>query len=355
MGRETTRTLRESEDKFRTLLESLPNIVLVVDRNAIIQYANRGEPGFDRQSLLGMDGIGFTIPEHQEASRRALAEAFATGTPQTCQSQDVFGHWWSPQLVPLASEGGAEQALVICADITAERSAAEAVKKEQQLLRQLLALHERERQLAAYEIHDGFAQQLTGAMYRLQAFRENVGRDPEGAWKAFDAAAKLLGQAIDETRRLISGLRPPILDEAGVVEAIDYLICEHRQHGGPEIEFEHDVAFARLAPPLEIAVFRMVQESLRNACQHSRSDRVRITLAQRHDRICVEVRDWGVGFDLEAVAEKRFGLQGIRERVRLLDGKVTIQSAPNQGTAIAVELPAVESSAEPSTKPSTWD
>lgn len=230
---------------------------------------------------------------------------------------------------------------MICTDITAERSAAEAVKKEQRLLRQLLELHERERQLAAYEIHDGFAQQLTGAMYRLEAFRENRERDPEQAWKMFDSAARLLGRAIEETRRLISGLRPPILDEEGVVEAIRYLVVECRQHGGPEIEFVHDVSFTRLAPPLESAVFRIIQESLQNACRHSRSQKIRVSLIQRDDRLRIEVQDWGAGFDLNAVAEQHFGLQGIRERARLLGGKVIIQSAPNEGTLISAELPVV--------------
>ena len=74
--------------------------------------------------------------------------------------------------------------MVICTDVTQQRLAAEAIKKEQRLLRQLLDLHERERQLIAYEIHDGFAQQLTGALFRLQAFRETLARSPAEAGKA---------------------------------------------------------------------------------------------------------------------------------------------------------------------------
>jgi PAS domain S-box-containing protein len=353
--REVEDALRRSENRLQSLLENIPDFVLLVDRNGIIQFANRGAPGVDRESLLGACVFDFTAAEHQETSRRTLDQAFATGLPQACQSQDILGQWWSNRLAPLAPEGGVDRALVISTDITTERLAAEAVKKEQRLLRQLLELHERQRKLTAYEIHDGFAQQLTGALFRLQAFRENLARDPAEAWRDFDSAAELLGRAIDETRRLITGLRPPILDEAGIIEAIEYLVCEHRQRGAPEIEFEHDVSFARLAPPLESAVFRIVQESLQNACRHSRSQRVRVTLAQRDRRIFIDVRDWGVGFDPDAVAEQRFGLQGIRERVRLLEGNVTIQSAPADGTLISVELPVVEAPNEPSAGPETWD
>jgi PAS domain S-box-containing protein len=337
--RQTERALRQSEATLRGLFENLPDFVVLVDRDARIHLANRGQPGVSRESLQGTSGFGWIAPEYQQVVRDALRQAIAAGVPQTVTVQDVFGQWWVSRVAPFGDEDDAKHAMVICTDVTQERLAAEAVKKEQRLLRQLLELHERERQLIAYEIHDGFAQQLTGALYRLQGFRETLARDPVRAWQDFDSAARLLARAIDEARRLISGLRPPILDESGIVEAIEYLIYERRKEGGPAIEFDHDVACQHLAPPLENAVFRIVQESLTNACRHGRSDRIRVELVERDGRIHIDVRDWGVGFDPNAVTERQFGLQGIRERVRLLDGRVTIESAPNEGTHIAVELP----------------
>ena len=137
-----------------------------------------------------------------------------------------------------------------------------------------------------------------------------------------------------------------MLDELGIVEAVEYLVYEHRKEGGPEIEFDHDLACGRLAPPLESAIFRIVQESLQNACRHSRSDRIHVALGKRDDRIHIDVRDWGIGFNVDGVAEQRFGLQGIRERVRLLDGQVTIESAPAKGTHISVELPLIDGTGE---------
>jgi signal transduction histidine kinase len=147
---------------------------------------------------------------------------------------------------------------------------------------------------------------------------------------------------MDEARRLISGLRPPILDESGIVAAVDYLICEHEKLGDPKIEFIHNVQFDRLALPLETAVFRIVQETLTNACQHSRSEKVRVELLQRRGHIQIQVQDWGIGFDPEKVEENRFGLQGIRERARLLGGLVSIDTAPGRGTRITTELPLLD-------------
>jgi PAS domain S-box-containing protein len=214
--------------------------------------------------------------------------------------------------------------------------------RKQRLLRQLLDLQEQERRLVAYEIHDGLAQELTGALLRLQAFREILKRDPDEAWRVFDVGVNLLGQSVSEARRLITGLRPMILDESGIAAAIDYLVCENTQRGGPRIEFHDGLGDDRLAAGLEVAVFRIVQEALTNARQHSRGDRVRVDLSRRDGTVRVEVRDWGVGFDAATVTDNQFGLEGIRERARLLGGHATVDAAPGKGTRILVELPVVK-------------
>ena len=301
-------------EHWRFSFDHLPDFVFIVDRNANIHFASRSLQKVAGDSLQGVCGLEFIAPEHCELGRDAVQRAFETGLSQSKEVRDIFGRWWSVRLVPMSGKNGVERLMVIATDVTQERLAVEATKKEQRLLRQLLELHERQRQLIAYEIHDGFAQQLTGALFHLQGFRETFARSPDEAWKGFDVAARLVCQAIDETRRLISGLRPPVLDESGIVEAVHYLICEQRKDGGPEIEFDHDSPCQRLAPPLESAIFRIIQESLQNACRHSRSDRIHVALRNRDGRIHIDVRDWGVGFHVDEVAQRRFGLQGIRER-----------------------------------------
>jgi len=346
--RQAERALRESEEKLRGLFENLPDLVLVVDRVARIRFTNREETDREGKTLLeiGANGLLLVAPEYREACQEALERMFAANLPQTAQFQDVFGNWWSIRLAPLADDEHVEHAMIICTDITQERLATEGIKKEQRLLRQLLEMHERERQLIAYEIHDGFAQQLTGALFRFQAFRETFAKKTTNAWTDFDAASQLLGQAIDEARRLISGLRPPILDEMGVVEAVRYLVYEHQKNDGAKIKFHHDIVCDRFAPPLENAIFRIVQESLQNACRHSHSDKIHVAVVQCGNVIHIDVRDWGIGFQSDSVKERRFGLQGIRERVRLMGGQIVIDSAPMKGTHISVELPLVNGGGE---------
>jgi PAS domain S-box-containing protein len=237
-------------------------------------------------------------------------------------------------------DGTIDHIVTLIEDITARKMAEQALQQEQQNLRHMLDLYDRDRKLTAYEIHDGLAQHLVGASMQFQAFQQ--ARDKAAAAKAFESGMSLLAQSIAEIRRLIADLRPPILDERGVIAAIEHLVHDEPAGSDMVVSFVHEVRFNRLAPPLENALFRIVQESLTNARRHSRSDRLRIELTQAEGFVRVEVRDWGVGFDPAQVPAGRFGLSGVRERARLLGGTAEIQSAPNQGTQIRVALPLVE-------------
>ncbi|HYW81580.1 MAG TPA: sensor histidine kinase, partial [Thermoguttaceae bacterium] len=213
------------------------------------------------------------------------------------------------------------------------------LREGEQLLRELIDLQERERKLIAYDIHDGLAQQLTGALLRLQAFRPLQDADPKRIESTCNELKATLTECLSEARRLISGLRPPILDELGIVAAVDYLIDEQRQKDGPSIELRTDVHTDRFPPPLESAIFRIIQESLTNAVRYSQSEKVRVELVETNHHVHVEVQDWGIGFDPTGTTANRFGLQGIRERAKLFGGKAVIDSAPGKGTRISVDLP----------------
>ena len=340
--RQAERALSERENRLRLLLENLPDFVLIVQEDGTITYANHGNINAAREQLLGVIGAKeFLKPEGHQIALGALRQALSTGEIQVVEVQDVFDHWWLSRVVPLPGNGPRREAMIICTDVTEQKQAGEAIAKEQRLLRHLLDLHERERRVLAYEIHDGFAQQLTAALYNLESSRRLEDKDPKKANDAFNAALSMLRTAIDETRRLISGLRPPALEEFGLVSAIDCLVAEFQQRYGLEIQFIHDVETEQLAHPLETAIFRAVQEALTNAARHSRSQKVRVELFEGVDKISVLVKDWGVGFELNNIAQGRFGLRGIRERVRLLGGQVSITTAPGQGTELYIELPLI--------------
>ena len=226
----------------------------------------------------------------------------------------------------------------ITRDITDRKRSEAALRREQESLRDTLDLQERDRQLVAYEIHDGIVQEMTGALMHLEAFRH--AENPALQTKEFDRGSDLLREAVNEARRLISGLRPPVIDELGVVASIEYLVNEARDDV-PDIEFVHRTTFDRLVPPLESAIFRIVQEGLSNIRKHSGSRRARVELYENGNTLRLIVRDWGRGFDPAKVGSERFGLQGIRQRARLLGSTAVIETTLGRGTLIAVDLPII--------------
>jgi PAS domain S-box-containing protein len=231
-------------------------------------------------------------------------------------------------------------------DITDRKLAEEALAREHRTTKHLLESSDHERQVIAYEIHDGLAQFLTGAIMHFQAYENAKDARPDAAAKAFAAGMAMLRQSHAEARRLISGVRPPILDEQGIVAAIKHLVHEQRRRAGSKIAFRSRVKFDRLLPIVESAVYRIVQEGLTNACRHSHGTKVWLELHQQGERLRIEIRDRGVGFNLKDLGKGRFGLRGMRERARLLGGSATIDSELGMGTRIVVELPVVERSEE---------
>jgi len=228
-------------------------------------------------------------------------------------------------------------------EIAHRELAEEAIQREQQVLRQLLEVYEKHRQVVAYELHDGVIQSVTGALMTLEGCLHVLPKEIEdSAREGFSRVTHLLREGITEARQLMRGLRPMELDEAGLVAAIESIVHEASTDKAIKIECSIQAQFQRLAPPLETTIFRIIQESLGNACRHSRSDKIRVGVTQVGKRIRIEVEDAGVGFDLEKVDPARFGLLGIRERARLFGGSAIIDSVPGRGTRIAVDLPVVE-------------
>ncbi|MEX0678258.1 MAG: sensor histidine kinase [Pirellulales bacterium] len=212
------------------------------------------------------------------------------------------------------------------------------LQRERRVMEQTLAAQERDRKLVAYEIHDTILQDVIGALMFLDAMHANHGGAKGENARRLEQARTLLRKCIDEARRMISGLRPLIIDEQGIAGGIEYLVNEFNGRG-LAIRFTHSMKARRLAPELESTLFRIVQESLANLARHSQSREGEVKISQRGRTVRVEVRDSGVGFDPDAVGKGHFGLEGLKERARLAGGSASIHSAPGKGTLVAVVLP----------------
>ena len=350
--RRAEEALADSEETFRVLFESSRDAIMVFDRTGFVDCNKATLDAFGcstKGQFISKHPADYSPPKQADgedsfaASEKYIAAAYET-SPQ-------FFEWLHrrtdgtvfPAEVLLSScqVHGRVVLQAVVRDITERKRAQEALERERRTLEHLLRSSDHERQLIAYEIHDGLAQQLAGAIMQFQTHAHLREVKPQRATKAYDAAMTMLQQAHFEVRRLISDVRPPILDESGIVAAIAHLVHEQRHLKGPKIEFHSKVEFGRLDSILENAIYRIVQEGLTNACRHSKSKKVRVELMERDHHLLIEIQDWGIGFPPNAAKEGCFGLEGIRQRARLLGGSCVTDSVPGSGTRIIVELPVI--------------
>lgn len=195
-------------------------------------------------------------------------------------------------------------------------------------LHQLLFAQEEERRRVGRELHDVVGSQLTGALLALQLAETHPGYLKE--------ARQAVAQALEEVRRLSRELRPALLDEMGLVKALETYLKEYRERTGLKVEWELE------CPPLrevqQIAIFRVIQEALTNVARHAQARRVYVGLSAWDQKVHGLVADDGIGFDPDQVRAS-VGLAGMRERVEWLGGQLTLESWPGQGTRVRFEVP----------------
>jgi signal transduction histidine kinase len=215
----------------------------------------------------------------------------------------------------------------------------EALQAERQQLLRTLEFHERDRQLLAFEIHDGIVQDMTAAVMFLETALDRATFPNQEHKDACERGLRLLRDSVAEARRLIQGLIPVVLDERGLVISLENLVNRVKSDHGLEIVLTTKVSFVHLTPAVEMVVLRIVQEALNNVWRHSQSQKAEVRVTQTNHELRVGVQDWGVGFDPAQVKKTRYGLAGMRERARLFGGTTEIDSSVGQGTRIIVTLP----------------
>jgi len=313
---------------------------MVLDRGGRIQFLNRAGDGHRHQDVIGRPVTDFLMPDSARSVERLVDEVFATAETRAIEvtSPPTWGglNYYRMHLGPVIVAGRVVAVLACSENILSLKETERSLEQERNLLRRLIEIQERERQLVSYEIHDGLSQYLTGAILHLQAWEAALGDHP--GMDDLRKGVRLLQAAADESRRLISGLRPPDLDELGIVEAIESLVADARTEI-PTVTFLHDLPDGRLPPMLETTIFRIVQESLSNARKHAVASTVRVELRRERGRVRILVQDDGCGFDPGRVAQDRFGLESIRQRGRLFGGEPVIASSPGGGTTVTVSLP----------------
>jgi two-component system NarL family sensor kinase len=350
--------LRSSEERFRTVVESLHVGIVLLGPRAEILFANQAaQQMFDmpikdvlgkNSSELGLVAVyedGTEMPFSMRPGPRALATGEAVRNEvmgwRRRDSNEVL--WILGEVVPLFGENGQLDQLVSSfSDITKRKQAEEALH---QLSTRLLQLQDEERRRLGRELHDSLAQSVLAVNLNLaQVARASVPLD-ERSLLAMSEARRVLQEMSREIRTLSYLLHPPVLDELGLTSAIKEYAKGFSERSGIELEVDLQAGFGRLSQEAETALFRIVQESLSNIQRHSGSQTAKIRLRGDTSRVELEVSDRGRGMDQTVVERSRssrtrlgVGILGMRERMTQLGGKLEVESK-SQGTTVRAAIP----------------
>lgn len=217
----------------------------------------------------------------------------------------------------------------------------EGARQKQEFGLKIIEAQEEERKRLSREIHDGPAQMLAHVIIRSDLMEKVLkDRGTEAAISEIRDFKKMVRSALYEVRRIIYDLRPMALDDLGLIPTLrKYLQTIEDYNKGIDISFVHIGEEMRLPPRLEVAVFRLVQESVQNALKHAEATEIEVKTEVKNNQLLVMVKDNGKGFDTTVKKENAFGLMGMKERVDLLEGTLTIRSKIGAGTTVFIRIP----------------
>lgn len=214
-----------------------------------------------------------------------------------------------------------------------------------QLLSQVITAQEEERKRIARDLHDQLGQALSAMTMGMEAAERALSPSQDGLRDRLFHAKSLATRALEQTHELILDLRPVALDDLGLIAAMRSYAEQHLLPRGVEVQVSTQGSARRLAPELEIALFRIVQEAINNIANHANAQHVHLSIAFAAAGVRVRVEDDGCGFDPDEILQagdhdRGFGLLGMQERAALAEGSVVIDSQPGAGTRIEITLPA---------------
>jgi PAS domain S-box-containing protein len=335
------------------LLDSaMDGIISVNDSQRIVMYNRAAEKlfGWSAQEVLGKP-LDLLIPERYRDDHNQQVRRFgATGTTSRRMGDQMVLYALRKNGTEFPIEASISQLqapegklyTVILRDVT-ERVRAQAELAS--FAAESSGVREQEKSRVARELHDELAQSLTALKMDTIWVREHVSESNRDARDKISAMLTMLDAAVASVRRIAADLRPLVLDDLGLVPAIEWVAQSFTQRTGLPCELRVDESL-ELDEPFATGMFRMVQESLANVAKHARASKVEVELRRDGENVVLRVEDDGIGFRPTAPRKPQsLGLVGLRERAMLMRGEVRVESAPGTGTRVEARIPIGKSAA----------
>ncbi|MBE0686151.1 MAG: GAF domain-containing protein, partial [Anaerolineaceae bacterium] len=254
-----------------------------------------------------------------------------------CLLEHVQPNFFTPDLIEWAS-AVASQAAIAIQNAWLFEQVRDGREQLQALSRQLVEVQESERQYIARELHDEAGQTLASMMVGFKVL-ENQSNDPQAVIAQSRELKKITDGVLENLHRLSISLRPATLDHLGLIPALRQHTEMIRSQHKLNIQFEVIGNINRLPTELETAIYRIVQEALTNIVRHAKASHADVLLERKKDTIIVIIEDDGIGFDPNNKVINHLGLVGMQERATMLGGSITLESSPDRGSTIKLEIP----------------
>jgi PAS domain S-box-containing protein len=346
--------LSDSERRYRVLFESAGDAIFLMrdDRFTDCNQKALDMFGCARHQLVGQTPYAFSPPKQGDgADSREAALARIGGALEG----EILQYEWRHQRAdgtPFETEvtlsrleiAREPHLLAMVRDITDRKRAQDEARLAFEQLRALAAhlesIREEERKRVARDIHDQLGQALTALKIDLTGLLRDLPPDPGCQAKA-DSILRLSSETIHSVRRIASELRPGVLDDLGLVAAVEWASEEFQSRTGTACSLELPAEDLHADPAHATALFRILQETLTNVARHAGATRVDVSLTRSNADLILEVHDNGVGIPVEKLSQgQSLGILGMRERATLLGGDLFIRGAPGGGTLVRVRIPA---------------
>ncbi len=347
----TEQQLRQSEERYRMLFESVKDAIVVVDAETLrIVDANESAQtmyGYSLEELRRMKAPDLSADPEQ--ARQTIEHVKRQDRPTLFLNQGRHrrkdGSTFHVEISSgMLNMGGQRLISAVIRDVTqryeAERMLRQSRKQLRLLAARLQAIREEERTRLSRQVHDVLGQALTGLRMDISMIERQLDTPPPAIQQRLD----LMKQSVDETvqvvRRIAADLRPGLLDDLGLTAALQWELQKFEQRTGITCTFEDETDEVSLAPDQATAVYRVVQELLTNVARHAGATSVHLHVRQTEEHLEIRLQDNGKGISEQALSESRsLGILGMRERLLPWSGQLCYESRPGKGTTAIVTLP----------------
>ncbi len=340
--------LQENKERLEVMSDAAPSLIWTSDKNGNVAYQNDKRLDFSTSSsdaAFGEKWKGYIHPDDLpgvlKANARAYEQRQGFSKEYRLRRRDGEYRWMFDLAVPRISSDGTFSGFIGSAiDVTDQKLAQEALEK---VSGKLIEAQEQERSRIARELHDDISQRL--ALLSLELERTYSGSDVSSSRRE----ARIIdirrhcSEIAADVQALSHQLHSSKLDYLGLVAAVRSFCAEFSKLKNVNVEFAEEDVPNPLPKDVSLCLFRVTQEALHNALKHSGTTRFAVTLLGTPGLVQLEIRDWGVGFNREAMKSQGLGLVSMQERVNLVKGTFHIESTPNNGTVVSVSVPVVAS------------